>query len=109
MPESPRRVFLAALALLVAMAALPAAAHEGPHIPIGPNSLGPCPGDPITPTLTITGTFPQSLIGSYVMLPFEVPAGRELTNVLAFYDRKHPAPRALRTAFAQYRPEAEAQ
>lgn len=38
-----------------------------------------------------------------------VPAGRELTNVLAFYDRKHPAPRALRTAFEGFRPEAEAQ
>jgi hypothetical protein len=80
MPESPRRPFLAAL-LLVAMAALPAAAHEGPHIPIGPNSLGPCPGDPITPTLTITGAFPQSLIGSYVMLPFEVPAGTTQVRV----------------------------
>jgi hypothetical protein len=29
-----------------------------------------------------------------------VPAGRPLTNVLAFYDRRHPAPSAMRAAFA---------
>lgn len=75
MPERCRRPLVPSLALLAVIAALPATAGESPQIPIGPNSLGPCPGDPITPTLTVTGAFPQALIGDYVMLPFEVPAG----------------------------------
>ena len=69
----------------LAMAAVaPAAAHgslEPWPIPIGPNSLGPCPGAAITPDRVVTGAFPQSLIGSYVMLPFAVPSGTTQVRV----------------------------
>lgn len=75
MPEPRPRSVLPALVLLVAAAALPASGQEGPSIPIGPNSLGPCPGDPIAPDLTVSGAFPQARIGDYLMLPFEVPEG----------------------------------
>ena len=34
-----------------------------------------------------------------------VPAGRSLTNVLAFYDRRFPAPRAMTEAFTQFQPD----
>lgn len=75
MPAPRRSSALPALVLLLTVAALPAAGQDEPQIPIGPNSLDSCPGDPITPTLVVTGAFPQARIGDYFMLPFEVPAG----------------------------------
>jgi hypothetical protein len=45
-----------------------------------------CPGDPITPTQVIEGTFPSSLEGAYVMLPFEVPAGTTQVRVKYCWD-----------------------
>jgi hypothetical protein len=80
---------VAAAALLLLMVAGPSArapsANGDPPahapIPIGPNALDPCPGDAITPTLTITGAFPESLLGSYVMLPFDVPEGTTQVRV----------------------------
>jgi len=66
-----------ALALAVSLApAPPAGADEGSlSIPIGPNSIAACPGQAITPTVTLNGAFPESLMGAYVMVPFEVPPG----------------------------------
>src|SRR5512139_270383 len=70
-----------ALAALVFAAPPPAMAGEALSIPIGPNSVGPCPDAAITPTLVVQGQFPGALMGSYVMLPFEVPAGTTQVRV----------------------------
>src|SRR5262245_17880025 len=40
-----------------------------------------CPGDPITPTQVIEGTFPSSVDGADVMLPFDVPSGTTQVRV----------------------------
>ncbi|MBS1107689.1 MAG: hypothetical protein H6Q91_3191, partial [Deltaproteobacteria bacterium] len=66
----PSPLVLAALAL-----PLRALAADVTSIPIGPNSLGACPGAAITPSQVVTGQFPAALMGAYVMLPFEVPEG----------------------------------
>lgn len=93
-PRSPLRraavalATLAALVLPLALADLPGRGAAGAAveaipdaIPIGPNSLAPCPGAPIAPTHVVTGAFPEALTGSYVMLPFEVPAGTTQVRV----------------------------
>lgn len=50
--------------------------------------------------MNLDGGASRSLaLGSRVV----VPAGRPLTNVLAFYDRAHPAPTALGGAFRKFR------
>src|SRR3954454_22562773 len=60
----PLKLLFAALILL----ALPSAARaEG--VPAA------CPGDPIAVDQVITGEFDTSLRGSYVLVPFDVPAG----------------------------------
>lgn len=58
-----------------------AAAEDVASIPLGPNSLGACSGDAITPSQVIQGQFPLALMGSYVMVPFEVPAGTTQVRV----------------------------
>jgi hypothetical protein len=94
--RSPRSPFslaaLGAAAVLAAgLAASPASAKK-PTVILGPNSLGPCPGAPvdpepacpddaIDPDLVIQGQFPLELMGSYVMLPFEVPPGTTSVRV----------------------------
>ena len=60
-----RQTTVAALAALALTAVAPAARAAAPS---------PCPGDAITPTQVITGEFPASAQGSYVLLPFAVPA-----------------------------------
>jgi len=70
-----RIAFLLGLVPLLAHAGAPAS------IPIGENSVGPCPGAAITPTDVVQGQFPVELMGSYVMLPFEVPAGTTQVRV----------------------------
>ncbi len=73
-----------ARSLLVLIAiALPLRALAGDviQIPLGPNSLGACPGAPITPTQVVSGQFPVALMGAYVMLPIEVPAGTTQVRV----------------------------
>ena len=78
---SPPRVrpFSAALAIAVLTTAFaiarPAAAQDVTSIPLGPNGIGPCSGAAITPSQVIQGQFPLALMGSYVMVPIEVPAG----------------------------------
>jgi len=54
---------------------------EAIQIPLGPTSLAPCSGDPIAPTQTVEGSFPSSLQGSYVMVPFDVPSGTTQVRV----------------------------
>ena len=63
-----------ALALL-----LPAAAAAAP-----PSSCG---GDPIKPTRAVTGEFGTELEGSYVLVPFDVPAGTTQVRVKYCYDQ----------------------
>jgi len=88
-PRSPR-LALAVAAALLAVGLGGAAARAKPSVTLGPNSLGPCPGAPtppdcpddaIEPDLVIQGQFPLELMGSYVMLPFDVPAGTTSVRV----------------------------
>jgi len=72
------RALGAAIALLVlAPVTSPAA--------IGPD--GTCTGDPITPDKVIAGSFPALLQGSYVMVPFDVPAGTAGVRVKYCFDQ----------------------
>lgn len=83
-PSSRSRLPLA-LALLVA-ASIPTGAHEGHlEIPLGPNSLV-CGGAAIEPDVVVSGSFPESLSRSYVMLPFEVPPGTTQVRVKYCYE-----------------------
>ena len=84
------RLALVAAAALLAGGLGGAAARAKPSVNLGPNSLGPCPGAPIEPPcpddaiepdLVIQGQFPLELMGSYVMLPFEVPPGTTSVRV----------------------------
>ena len=78
--SSLRRVV--ALSFAVLLAAGPAVADDAPtSIPVGPNSVGACGGATITPTVVIQGQFPVPLMGSYVMVPFEVPPGTTQVRV----------------------------
>ena len=53
------------------------------HAAITPSG---CPGDPITPTEVIEGSFPSSLEGAYVMVPFTVPSGTTQVRVKYCWD-----------------------
>jgi hypothetical protein len=78
-----------AVALSIALACTAASAGEVvPSIPIGPNSVGACGGDDITPTRIVQGQFPFELMGSYVMLPFEVPEGTTQVRVKYCWEPK---------------------
>ena len=46
-----------------------------------------CGGDAIKPTQTITGEFASNLEGSYVMVPFDVPAGTTQVRVKYCFDQ----------------------
>jgi hypothetical protein len=80
--------------LVAALLILPgqAAAHTGSATdlaaPAPSTSFGPasCPGAPIAPVYAITGQFDASLQGSFVELPFEVPAGTTAVRVKYCYD-----------------------
>jgi hypothetical protein len=69
-----------------------AGAHTGTDIqvsaPAPATSFGPasCPGAPINPARVITGQFDSSLQGSFVDLPFDVPAGTTAVRVKYCYD-----------------------
>ena len=79
-----------AVAFASALLASVAYAGDGPplSIPVGPNSVGPCSGAQITPTLIVQGQFPFALMGSYVMLPFEVPEGTTQVRVKYCWEPK---------------------
>ncbi len=88
-----RRHYFAAV-LGAALLSLPgqAGAHTGSGIqlatPAPSTSFGPasCPGAPISPTQVVTGQFDASLQGSFVDLPFDVPAGTTAVRVKYCYD-----------------------
>ena len=71
-----RSAFLGALALLATMAA-----------PAGAAAPDPCPGEAITPDRVITGEFGSELMKSYVLVPFDVPAGTTAVRVKYCYDQ----------------------
>jgi len=68
-----------AVLLLALSAALPAACWAA-LTPTG------CTGDPIVPTQVIEGEFGTALQGSYVMVPFDVPAGTTAVRVKYCWD-----------------------
>src|SRR3954452_25506663 len=70
---------LAAAAVAAALAAPAAAQAEG--VPSA------CPGEPINVDQVITGEFDTSLQGSYVLVPFDVPAGTTSVRVKYCYDQ----------------------
>ena len=74
--------------LVLAALALPLRALAGDvtSIPVGPNSLGACPGAAITPSQVVSGQFPAALMGAYVMLPIEVPEGTTQVRVKYCYE-----------------------
>src|SRR5688572_13830440 len=89
-PASP----MAALAILLAAVAYPAAApgHAGsPHTSAAfgeSTGLGACSGAPLAdPDQVITGSFGPELAGDYVMLPFTVPEGTDAVRVKYCFDQ----------------------
>ena len=67
--------------LLLLLLACASPALAGGAFPSG------CPGDPIVPTSVIEGTFPASLEGAYVMVPFTVPPKTTQVRVKYCWDR----------------------
>src|SRR6187551_2897221 len=75
---------------LATLAATPAAHAEG-----APSS---CPGDPIRVDQAITGEFGSALQGSYVLVPFDVPAGTTSVRVKYCFDQPEvPTPNVRHT------------
>jgi hypothetical protein len=72
----------ALLALLVLAGVL--GSHPRTAAGLPPTS---CPGDPITPTEIIEGTFASALEGAYVMVPFVVPPGTTQVRVKYCWDQ----------------------
>src|SRR5215207_703532 len=77
--------------LALAAALLVAAAPAGAVTPAA------CPGDPIDVSRVITGEFDHSQQGSYVLVPFDVPAGTTSVRVKYCHDQpKSPTAAQLR-------------
>src|SRR5436190_8180768 len=89
-----RHHLTASIALAAALWAFPAGAvaHTGAGatraVPAPATSIGPasCPGASINPTPAVTGQFDSSLQGSFVDIPFDVPAGTTSVRVKYCYD-----------------------
>jgi len=80
-----------AIACAIAAAALLLPAAAGAHAPTAPAAAvaaGPasCPGAAIQPARVITGEFESALQGSFVLLPFDVPAGTTAVRVKYCWD-----------------------
>jgi hypothetical protein len=78
-------------AALAAALALPhaAGAHQLAQRGLGFAAAAPasCAGDPISPTQTISGEFSTAQQGSYVLVPFDVPAGTTSVRVKYCFDQ----------------------
>lgn len=84
LPAQHERSSSRRLSIRVALAAallLGAAAPGQRSVPMEDTPLGACPGDAIAADQVHEGRFPGELTGSYVMLPFEVPAGTTQVRV----------------------------
>ena len=78
---------LAGAALLLAPAAASAHPGETARTAITRADVSkPCPGDPIRADHVVRGSFPSALQGSYVMLPFTVPARTTAVRVKYCFD-----------------------
>ena len=55
--------------------------------PVASAELPPCAGDNGAPDRVVTGGFDKSLQGSYVVVPFDVPAGSTSVRVKICYDQ----------------------
>jgi hypothetical protein len=92
-----RMLALAAAALLVPAGALlhpPAAAFAHGRAALPPTArmaqAGPlmeCPGEPMRVDRAVTGTFETAQVGSYVLVPFDVPEGTTSVRVKYCYDQ----------------------
>src|SRR5439155_10629533 len=49
--------------------------------------VGPCVGNDGMPDRVVTGSLPKELMGSYVQVPFDVPAGSTRVRVKICYDQ----------------------
>jgi hypothetical protein len=58
-----------------------------PPVPGHSAAPGPCPADNGTPDRIVTGVFPKELQGSYVLVPFDVPAGSTRVRVKICFDQ----------------------
>jgi hypothetical protein len=83
------------MSLAVAVLALvPASAAGHGRGPLPPTAVmsqaGPlmsCPGEPLRPDRVVTGTFARAQMGSYVLVPFDVPSGTTSVRVKYCYDQ----------------------
>ena len=84
-----RRALVPAALLLALAVAAPAGAHTLPTAPTAVTSAvtAPCPGDPIRLDQLATGSFESNLQGSYVLVPFDVPAGTTAVRVKYCFDQ----------------------
>jgi hypothetical protein len=99
-----RRVVLVALLVAMAVPGVATACLTGPGpspgwTPFGPSPAwtasgqgpraapNPCPGAAFTPDQVVTGEFGTAEQGSYVMLPFNVPAGTDAVRVKYCHDQ----------------------
>lgn len=82
-PAVRRALLIAAALLVMGFPPAPAQAHTLATAPAAITSsvAEPCPGDPIRTDQLTTGSFDASLQGSYVNVPFPVPAGTTAVRV----------------------------
>jgi hypothetical protein len=84
-----------AVLLCLALAVVPASSAAGHgRSPLPPTArmaqAGPlmeCPGEPIRVDRSFTGSFAHEQMGSYVLVPFDVPAGTTAVRVKYCYDQ----------------------
>jgi hypothetical protein len=81
---------LAATVILTLALPTMAGAHSTRAVPTAAKTAAveePCRGDAIEPDQVVTGQFGKELQGSYVMVPFQVPAGVTAVRVKYCYDQ----------------------
>jgi hypothetical protein len=95
-----RRALLIAVLVLVAGPPALARAHPLATAPTAVTAAvtEPCPGDPIRIDQLTTGSFESSLQGSFVRVPFDVPAGTTAVRVKYCFDQPEvPTPNVRHT------------
>jgi len=93
-----RALLLTALLMIAGPSA--ALAHSLPTAPTAVTAAvtQPCPGDPIRVDQLTTGSFESNLQGSYVRVPFDVPAGTTAVRVKYCFDQPEvPTPNVHHT------------